>query len=81
MSRDRQLRSARVLHFGLASLAQLTTAVAKKLKDYILTKRSTRVGGPLSVDCVLIQKTINACFNVQTWPLPAYGSCLGMWAA
>ena len=49
--RDRKDRSERVLCVGLASLARLTTPVAEKLTDSILTGWSTRgVDGPLDVD-------------------------------
>ena len=53
-SRDQQLRSVRVLCFGLASLTQLTTAVAKELTYSMLMKWSSCVGGPIGVDFVLV---------------------------
>ena len=55
--------------------------VAEELKYFVLTKWSTRVGGPLGAEFVVVRKSFNACFNVETLPLPAYGSCLGMRAA
>ena len=50
VSRDRQLRSGRVLRVGVASLGRLARAMAKELKEPILNERSTCVGGLLDVD-------------------------------
>ena len=50
MSRDRQVRSARVLCFGLASMAPLVGSVAEKLKDSNIMEWSTRRCGPLGVE-------------------------------
>ena len=47
---DRTDRPERVLCVGLATLARLTTPVAEKLTDSILTGWVTRVDGPLDVD-------------------------------
>ena len=72
VSRDRQLRSARVLRFGLASIAPLVGSVAERLKGSILMKWSTRVVGPHSVDFVHVSRMFNEWFNVELWPLPAH---------
>ena len=66
VSRDRQLRSVRVLGFWPASMATLVGPVAEKLKDSMLTKLSTRVVGPHGVDLSLVWRTLNASFNVET---------------
>ena len=50
VSRDPQLRSARVLCVGVVSLVRLARPMAKKLKNSNLTERSTCVGGLLDVD-------------------------------
>ena len=65
VSRDRQLRSVRVLRFWPASMTTLVGSVAEKLTDSILTRWSTRVDGPSSVDLRLVRRTLNACFNVD----------------
>ena len=57
---DRTDRPERVLCVGLATLARLTTPVAEKLTDSILTGWSTRVDGPLDVDFQLASRTFNA---------------------
>ena len=81
VSRDRQLRSVRVLRFWPASMATLVGPVAEKLKDSMLTKLSTRVVGPHGVDFVHVARTFNEWFNVELWPLPAHGSRHSMRAA
>ena len=81
VSRDRQLRSARVLRFGLASIAPLVGSVAEELKDSILIKWSTRVVGPHGVDFVHVSRTFNEWFNVELCPLPAHDSRSGIRAA
>ena len=78
VSRDRKLRSARVLWFGLASLGRLTMPVAKEAIKSILTRWSARVDGPRGVYFVLVWRMFNASFNIETWPLPAYGSRIYM---
>ena len=50
MSCDRQVRSARVLCFGLASMGQLVGSVAEKLEDSKVMEWSTRRCGPLGVE-------------------------------
>ena len=78
VSRDRQLRSGRVLRVGVASLGQLTRAMDKELKDSDLTERSTCAGGPLDVELQRVWRTLNVWLNVEIWPCPAYGSWIGM---
>ena len=78
MSRGPQVRSARVLCFELASLGAMMGSVAEKLTDSILTRWSTRVDGPSSVDLQLDSRTCYAWFNVEMWPCPAHGSRVGM---
>ena len=78
VSRDRQVRSVRVLGFWLASVVPLAGPMAEKLTDSILTKWSTRVVGPHGVDFVHVSRTFNEWFNVELWPLPAHGSRVGM---
>jgi hypothetical protein len=72
VSRDRQLRSARVLRVGVAGLDQLAGSAAEELKDSMLVMWFTRVNGPLDVDLQLVLPTFNACFNVELWSSPAY---------
>ena len=67
VSRDRQLRSVRVLHFGLASMALLTGSVAEELKDSKAMERSTCRCGPLGVDLWFVGSAFNECFSVETW--------------
>ena len=78
VSRDRKLRSGRILRVGVASLGRLARAMAKELKEPILIERSTCVGGLLDVDLQRVWRTRCVCFNVETWPYPAYGSWIGM---
>ena len=73
MSRDPQLRSGRVLCFGLASLGPLVGSVAEELKDSKVMEWSTRRCGPLGVDLWLVQSVLKACFNVDAWAFPANG--------
>ena len=54
VSRDRQLRSGRVLCVGVAVLGQLTRAMAKELKNSALAERSTCAGGPLDVELLCV---------------------------
>jgi len=81
VSRDRQLRSGRVLCFRLASLGLLMSAVAEELKDSELMELSTCRRGPLGIDLRLVWSALNACFNVVAWASPAYGGCLYVPAA
>ena len=81
MSRDRQLRTVRVLCFGVASMAPLVGSVAEELKESMLIERSTCRCGPLGVDFVHVARTFNEWFNVELWPLPAHGSRVGIRAA
>ena len=78
VSRDRQLRSGRVLRVGVASLDRMTRAMAKDLKDSILSERPTCVGGPLDVDLQRVWRTRSASFNVEIWACPAYGNWVWM---
>ena len=73
MSRDRQVRSARVLCFGLASMGPLVGSVAEKLKDSEVIEWSTRRCGPLGPGLRLVWSALNACFNVDAWASPATG--------
>ena len=74
VSRDRQLRSVRVLRFGLASMATLVGSVAEELKDSKVMERSTCRCGPLGVDSRLVWRTIKMWSNVDERPCPANGS-------
>ena len=49
-------------------------AMAKDLKDSILSERPTCVGGPLDVDLQRVWRTRSASFNVEIWACPAYGN-------
>ena len=81
VSRNRQLRSARVLRFGLASLSPLMGSVAEELKDSNVMEWSTCRCGPLSVDLWLVWSALNVCFNVDARPCAANVSHIGMPAA
>ena len=81
VSRDRKLRSVRVLGFWLASMAALVGSMAKELTISNVMEWSTCRCGPLGVDFVHVARTFNECFNVELWPLPAHGSRAGMRAA
>ena len=81
MSRDPQLRSARVLCFRLASFCPLVGSVAEELKDCKVVERSTCRRGPAGVDFVHVTRTFNEWFSVELWLLPAHGSRAGMRAA
>ena len=72
VSRDRQLRWTRVLCFWLASMAPLMSSVAEKLRDSVLTERSTCRCWPLGVDLRLVRSALGTCFNVDAWASPAY---------
>ena len=74
MSRHRQLRSGRVLCFGLSSLGPLVGYVAEKVKDSMLVERFTYRGGPHSVDFRRVWRMLNDMSNVDARPSPAYGS-------
>ena len=65
MSRDPQVRSARVLRFGLSSVVALVGSVAEELEDSNTIEWSTCRRGPLSVDLWLVRSALNACFNVD----------------
>ena len=73
MSRDPQLRSARVLGVGAASLARLVGSMAVGLKDSLIMMWFTCVDGPVCGDLRLVWRTLNACFNVETMATPANG--------
>ena len=47
--------------------------MAEKLKDSMIMEWFTRVDGPVDDDLRLVQRTRNACFNVETWTTPANG--------
>ena len=81
MSRDRQLRSVRVLRIWLASLGALTSSVAEELKYSKFVERPMCRCGPLGVDLWLVGRTFNEWFNVELCPLPAHDSRAGMRAA
>jgi hypothetical protein len=55
--------------------------VAVGLKDSFITMWFARVDGPVNDDLRLVWRTFNACFNVETWLLPANDSRAGMLAA
>jgi hypothetical protein len=71
VSRDPQLRSARVLGVGAASLARLVGPMAVGLKDCLIMMWFTRVDGPVSGDLRLVWRALNAYFNVDTCAFPA----------
>ena len=73
MSRHRQLRSGRVLRFGLSSLGPLVGSVAETFKDSMLVERFTHRGGPHSGDFRRVWRTLNDMFNVDARPSPADG--------
>ena len=73
MSRHRQLRSGRVLCFGLSSLGPLVGYVAEKVKDSMLVERFTYRGGPHSVDFRRVWRMLNDMSNVDARPSPANG--------
>ena len=81
VSRDRQLRSARVRDFGLASLSALMRSVAEELKYFNAMEWFACRCGPLSVDLWLVWSAINVCFNVDARPCAANGSHISMPAA
>ena len=64
VSRDRQLRSARVLRFWLASLAPLMSSVAEEFKDSDVMEWFTRRCGPLSIDLRLVRSALNMWSNI-----------------
>ena len=80
VSRDRQVRSVRVLRFWLASMVPMASMVplvgsmAEKLTNSILIKWSARVVGAHSVDFVHVSRTFNVWSSVEIWPCPANGS-------
>ena len=73
MSRDWQLRSGRVLCFGLASFGPPMGSVAEKLKDSKLMEWFAHRRGPRGVDLRLVWSALNVCFNVEMWASPAHG--------
>ena len=81
VSRDRKLRSVRVLGFWLASMAALVGSVVEELKDSKVVERSTCHCGPHGVDFVHVSRTFNEWFNVELWLLTAHSSCVSMRAA
>ena len=66
VSRDRQLRTVRVVCFVLASMAPLVGSVTAELEYSMLMEWSTCRRGPLGVDLWLVRSTLNACFDVHT---------------
>ena len=73
MSRGPQVRSARVLRFGLSSLGALVGSVAEELEDCNIIEWSTCRRGPRSVDLWLVLSVLKACVNVDAWASPAHG--------
>ena len=59
VSCDRQVRSARVLCFGLASMAPLVGSMAEELKYSIVMESSMCRCGPLGVNFVHVARTFN----------------------
>ena len=78
VSRDRMLRSGRLLCVGVASFGRLARVMAKELKKHILIERSTCASGPLDVDLRFVWTTFNVWSNVEMWPSPANGSRIYM---
>ena len=75
MSCGPQVRSARVLLFGLSSLVALVGSVAEELEDCNIIEWSTCRRcrrGPRSVDLWLVRSVLKACFNVDAWASPAH---------
>ena len=81
MSRDPQLRSGRVLRFGLAILGALTSSVAEKHRDTKIMERFACVDGRVDSDLQLVRSTSNACLNVETMASPANGGRIYVLAA
>ena len=78
VSRDRQLRSGRVLRIWAAAVARLVGSVAEKLYDSKLAMRFAYDGRLLGADSWCVWRTLNAWFNVETWAFPAHGSRIYM---
>ena len=53
-------------------MAPLMSSVAEKLRDSVLTERSTCRCWPLGVDLRLVRSALSTCFNVDAWASPAY---------
>ena len=81
VSRDRQLRSVRVLGFWLASMAALVGYMAKELTNSNVMEWSTCRRGSLGVYFVHFARTFNEWFNVELWLLPAHDSRVSIRAA
>ena len=81
VSRDRKLRSVRVLGFWLASMAALVGSMAKELTNSNVMEWSTCRRGPLGVDFVHVARTFNEWLNVELWLFPAHDSRVSMRAA
>ena len=71
VSRDRQLRSVRVLHIWLASMVPLVGSVVEELTDSKVVERSTCRRGPFGVHLWLVRSALNEYFSVETWASPA----------
>ena len=74
MSRGPQVRSARVLRFGLSSVVELVGSVAEELEDCNIVEWSTCRRGPRSVDLWLVWSAFNVQSNGETGRCPANGS-------
>ena len=81
MSRGPQVRSARVLRFGLSSVVALVGSVAEELEDCNIIEWSTCRRGPRSVDLWLVRSVLSACFNVDACTSPANSGRIYMAAA
>ena len=81
MSRGPQVRSARVLRFGLSSLVALVGSVAEELEDCNIIEWPTCRRGPRSVDLWLVRSVLKACFNVDAWASPAHSGRIYVSAA
>ena len=66
VSRDRQLRSARVLCFVLTSLGPLMASAAEELKYSKVVEWFARRCRPVSVDFMRLSMTLNEWSNVET---------------
>ena len=73
MSRGLQVRSARVLRFGLSSVVALVGSVAEELEDSNTIEWSTCRRGPLGVDLWLVRSVLKACVDGDAWTSPAHG--------
>ena len=73
MSRGPQVRSARVLRFGLSSVVALVGSVAEELTDSNVMERFTCRRGPAGIDLRRVWSALSTCFNVDARASPVHG--------